>query len=87
VAIQILKTGGVHTNGVKMLVYGNAGAGKTSLCATLPTPIIISAEAGLLSIQSADLPYIEIKSIDDLREAYTWATESKEAGELSLIHI
>jgi len=79
VAIQILKTGGVHTNGVKMLVYGNAGAGKTSLCATLPTPIIISAEAGLLSIQSADLPYIEIKSIGALREAYTWATESKEA--------
>jgi hypothetical protein len=55
-----------------MLVYGQAGAGKTSLIRTLPDPIVLSAEGGLLSIQDANLPYIEINSMDDLKEAYTW---------------
>lgn len=36
--------------GVKMLVYGNAGLGKTMMCATAPRPILISAESGLLSL-------------------------------------
>ena len=69
-AIQIKHTGGLSTNGVKLLVYGQAGAGKTSLIKTLPTPIVLSAEAGLLSLQSANLPYIEIMDMDSLREAY-----------------
>ena len=77
-AIQIKKTGGIHTNGVKILVYGNAGAGKTSLCATLPNPIVISAEAGLLSIQHANLPYVEVQSMNDLKEIYEWVTTSDE---------
>jgi phage nucleotide-binding protein len=55
-----------------MLVYGQAGAGKTSLIRTLPSPIVLSAEGGLLSIQDADLPYIEIGSMADLMEAYDW---------------
>ena len=74
----IKKTGSLHSEGVKMLVYGNAGAGKTSLCATMPRPIILSAEAGLLSIQGADLPYIEIDSAESLHEAYQFLTESEE---------
>jgi phage nucleotide-binding protein len=79
-AINIKQTGGLSTaNGVKMLVYGQAGAGKTSLCRTLPAPIVLSAEGGLLSIQDADLPYIEITSIEDLREVYQWITKSAEA--------
>jgi hypothetical protein len=47
-----------------LLVYGQAGAGKTSLIKTLPHPVVLSAEGGLLSIQDADLPYLEITSID-----------------------
>jgi hypothetical protein len=62
-----------------MLVYGQAGAGKTTLVATLPAPIVLSAEGGLLSIQDANLPYIEISNMESLREAYTWLTESSEA--------
>lgn len=71
-AITLKRTGEVHTQGVKMLVYGQAGAGKTTLIPTLPKPVVLSAESGLLSISGADVPYIEIKSIDDLREAYLW---------------
>lgn len=78
-AINVKTTGSLAANGVKVLVYGQAGAGKTSLVKTLPKPIVLSAEGGLLSIQDADLPFIEISDMETLREAYTWLTQSDEA--------
>ncbi len=83
-------------NGVKILGYGKAGMGKTSLCATLPRPLIASAESGLLSLRKAniermfgintpgisyDIPVVEIKSIEDLMEFYRFVTESEHAKE------
>jgi len=79
-AIQLKKTGSLSAEGVKMLVYGAAGAGKTSLIKTLPQPIVLSAEGGLLSIQDADLPYLEIASMDDLREAWVWLGTAEGMG-------
>lgn len=74
-AINLKSTSGLSaTNGVKILVYGQAGAGKTSLIKSLPSPIVLSAEGGLLSIQDANLPYIDITSMADLKEAYEWLT-------------
>jgi len=64
---------------VKLLVYGNAGAGKTSLIPTLPNPVVFSAEGGLLSIADADVSFVEVSSYDTLMEAYRWVTESDEA--------
>lgn len=84
-AIQLKSTGNLSAHGVKMLVYGHAGAGKTSLIRTLPNPVILSAEAGLLSIADAELPFIEIKTIDDLHEAYKWATQSKESEQFESV--
>ena len=78
-AISLKRTGGLHASGVKSLVYGHAGAGKPSLIATMPDPIILSAEGGLLSIAGADLPFIEINSMESLQEAYRWLSESSEA--------
>jgi phage nucleotide-binding protein len=84
-AISLKNTHDLHGNGVKLLVYGQAGAGKTSLIPTLPTPVVLSAEGGLLSIKDANLPYIEITSIDDLHEAYKWLTASKEAADFESV--
>ena len=78
-AINLKSTSGLSANGVKMLVYGNAGTGKTSLIPTLPNPVVLSAEGGLLSIQDANLPYVEVNSYETLMEAYKWLTESAEA--------
>ena len=78
-AINLKSTGNLSENGVKVLVYGAAGVGKTALIASLPSPIVLSAEGGLLSLQSADLPFIEVASLDDLREAYSWCRDSAEA--------
>ena len=69
-AIKIRKTSDIGFNGVKCVVYGCAGVGKTRLCATAPKPIIISAEEGLLSITDVDIDYIEIKTLADLDSAY-----------------
>ena len=78
-AINVKTTGSLSANGVKVLCYGAAGAGKTSLIKTLPNPIVLSAEGGLLSIQDADLPYIEITDMATLQESYKWLTESADA--------
>lgn len=78
-AIAVKRTGSVAADGVKVLVYGQAGAGKTTALATAPAPIILSAEAGLLSLFSQDVPYIEVTSMAQMGEAYEWLTTSAEA--------
>ena len=75
-AIEVQSTSDVSTTYIKMLVYGQAGAGKTTLIKTLPNPIICSAEGGLLSIKDADLPFIKVGSMSDLRDAYLWLVDN-----------
>lgn len=72
-------------SGVKVLVYGKAGRGKTRLCATAPAPIILSAEAGLLSLRQYAIPVIQIETINDLIEAFTWSEQSAEARQFATI--
>ncbi len=78
-AVNLKNTNDVHTNGIKALVYGQAGAGKTTLAATMPNPVIISAEGGLLSIQGSNIPFIEVGNMQDLTEAYEWLQHSEDA--------
>ena len=78
-AIMLKTTSAVSPAFVKVLVYGASGAGKTTLIPSLPAPVVLSAEAGLLSIRGADVPYIEIATMEDLREAYMWLCDSDEA--------
>ena len=46
-------------NGVKVLVYGQAGAGKTVLASTAPAPFLISAEGGELSLRNVQIPMVK----------------------------
>lgn len=84
-AIQLKRSAALAAQGVKVLVYGQAGAGKTSLIPRLPAPVVLSAEAGLLSIAGADVPYIEVTSMATLKEAYTWLKDSAEAREFQSV--
>lgn len=74
-------------HGVKMLIYGVSGVGKTTLCATAPQPIILSAEAGLLSLRKFQIPVIEIRTVDDLTEAHRWCQQAAEARQFSTVCI
>jgi phage nucleotide-binding protein len=71
--------------GIKVLVYGISGAGKTRLCATTDQPaLIISAESGLLSLRDHDIAVIDVASIEDVREAYDYVT-SKEGQKFAWV--
>lgn len=72
--MQITSTNQSATHGIKLLVYGAAGVGKTFLASTCPRPIILSAEAGLLSLRAFDIPAIIIKSVQDLTAAHALLT-------------
>ena len=76
---DIRRTGQISTHGVKCIVYGKSGAGKTVLCSTAPSPLIISAEKGLLSLTGRNVPYVEVKTRDDIREVYDWLSKSSDA--------
>ena len=78
-AINLKSTSNIELNGVKVLVYGQAGVGKTTLIKTAPRPIILSAEGGLLSLAGTDIPYIQIASMADLLEAGQWLEKSEES--------
>lgn len=99
--IQIKSANDVSLNhGVKCLVYGRAGLGKTMLTATAPSPILISAESGVLSLRKENIervfgvgtdgicynvPVIEIKNIQDLIDVEEWARTSQEAQQFQTI--
>ena len=61
----------VLEQGLKILLYGAAGSGKTVTCATTgESTLIISAEAGLLSIKDApgDIKIVEVSTSAQVEE-------------------
>lgn len=86
--------------GIKCLVYGGAGMGKTVLMATAPAPVLISNESGALSLRKANLerlygvgnpyinynmPIIEVNTVEDLTAAYDWCAGSADAAQFQTI--
>ncbi len=70
---KITNTSNLAAQHIKVLVHGPSGAGKTRLCGTTDgKPLIISAEAGLLSLAGQNLDVWEVKSLDDLKEVFTF---------------
>jgi hypothetical protein len=55
---------------VNAIIYGMSGIGKTVLCSTAPSPIILNAERGLLSLAGKDIASAEINSLQDMQEAF-----------------
>ena len=86
VTIRTTKEAG-QVEGVNILLYGRAGIGKTYAIASCPDPIIISAESGLLSLQGQDIPYVVVRTSQELREAYKWLNESDEAKKFKTVAI
>lgn len=73
------------TQGIKALVYGESGSGKTHLIGTAPNPIVLSAESGLLTLRKMRIPFIEVSSFKDMEEVYKWATSSAEGKKFDTI--
>jgi phage nucleotide-binding protein len=65
----ITNTNQVHSNGIKCLIYGESGVGKTSLVKTINEPtLIISAESGLLSIAGSNIDVFDLNQYDNLEK-------------------
>jgi hypothetical protein len=66
--------------GLKILIFGPAGVGKTVACTTAPSSeksILISSEAGLLSIKDSTIDSVAINSIQELKEVYSFLNSDK----------
>ncbi len=66
--------------GVKALVYGPAGVGKTPIISTAPRPLLLSIEPGLLSMRNSDVPTTiahDAKTIDDFFKWFFSSNETK----------
>lgn len=86
-AILLKSTDHYASNGVKVCVYGQAGAGKTRLIATLPNVVILNVEGGLLSIKDYQLPYKDVTSIALMDEMLDWLERSPDAGQFESVAI
>ena len=90
----------IALSGVKAIVYGESGAGKTLLCSTLPAALLINAEGGLLSLKSdnvrrvygdqaltPNVPVISVSSLKDVHEVYQWLSTSGDSYHYGSIYI
>jgi hypothetical protein len=71
--LRIVTTKGIGVDRLKVLVHGKAGAGKTTLAATtgdLDATLVVSAEAGLLSLRRFDIRAVEVTSLAELANVH-----------------
>ncbi len=70
---------------IKALIYGPSGAGKTTFAATAPKPIFASSEKGLMSIRHLAPQFVEINSLQDLKDLYNFLKNEKHDFETVVI--
>jgi len=87
--INDLKQAGslIKKYGVKAILYGQPGTGKTPLINTAPGPVILATEPGLLSMKGSQVPTWEAFTIEKIGEFFKWFTESKEAANFDTLAI
>ncbi len=86
-SMKIIRTSQVEHQYLKILTYAQSAGGKTRLCATAPNPVVVSAEAGLLSLRDYDLPAIQVATLADVQEAYKYIAESEEMKDIEWVCI
>lgn len=63
--MKITSTANQGTHKIKAIIYGESGAGKTTLARTLDSKtLIISGESGLLSLASTDIAVVDLSKDD-----------------------
>jgi len=68
-------------NGLKMLVYGPAGAGKTSLIKTVPNQrevVVVDFEGGVLALADSDVLIVPVSSASELKQAIEELCQSEQ---------
>lgn len=87
--ISSLRTASQIANqyGVKSVIFGQPGTGKTPLIQTAPRPVLCAIEPGLLSMRGSNVPVWEAKTTEKINEFFTWVFQSNEAKKFDTIGI
>jgi len=73
--------------GVKALIYGPAGTGKTPILNTAPRPVLLACEPGLLSMRGSKIPTWEAYTAPRIDEFFRWFNTSAEAKNFDTIGV
>lgn len=75
-------------NGVKAIVYGPPGAGKTPVVKTAPRPVLLAVEPGMLSMRDAhNIPAFEAYTFEKIEEFFKWWFGSNEVSAFDTLGI
>jgi len=73
--------------GVKALVYGPPGCGKTPVFNTAPRPVLMVVEPGMLSMRNSNVPSFEAYTYAAINEFCTWLFASAETKNFDTVGI
>lgn len=73
--------------GVKCLVYGDPGMGKTPCLSSAPRPVLCATEPGLRSMTHSDVPTWEAYTPARIQEFFDWLFGSAEATNFDTVGI
>lgn len=73
--------------GVKSVVFGAPGSGKTPLINTAPRPVLLVTEPGMLSMRGSNVPAWEAYTPQLIAEFFEWFMKSREASNFDTLGI
>jgi len=73
--------------GVKSVIYGAAGSGKTPTLNSAPRPMLIITEPGMLSMRQSNIPTIPAFTGDEIEDRFKWLFTSAETKNFDTVGI
>lgn len=73
--------------GVKSIIFGAPGSGKTPLINTAPRPVLLVTEPGMLSMRTSTVPAWEAYTPQLIVEFFEWFLKSREAANFDTLGI
>lgn len=73
--------------GIKAVIYGPPGSGKTPILNTAPRPVMMACEPGLLSMKNSTVPTFPAFTAAAVDEFFTWVFHSNETKNFDTIAI
>lgn len=73
--------------GVKAVMFGGPGTGKTPLVQSAPRPVLLVVEPGMMSMRKSNIPCFEAYTPPLIEDFFNWVLNSKEASNFDTIGV